>query len=116
MRTLSNYQIGKESHEDQSQAGRCNPALEITFRDRNGQHTHKLGSGNSDDIHVFRENGLTYVVSTNCRLGYVALDIFQGEDKLGDLFLEHHQLEETLGRTDLEPITLAQRLKDYVLQ
>jgi len=115
MRTVNNFQIGKESLEDQCKAGRWNPALEITFRDRHGQHRHKLGAGYSDDIHVFREHGLTFIVGTNSRLGYVSLEVYEGKDKLGEVFLEYHNLQEALGKTDLKPITLAKRLKDYAI-
>ena len=116
MRTVNNFSIEKESFEDQCKARRWNPCLEISFRDKRGVHRHKLESGNNDNIHVFREAGFTYVVATNHHLGYVALDVFEGSKRIGDIFLEHHNLVEALGRDDFEPITLAQRLKEYVLQ
>ncbi len=116
MRTVKNFSISKETIEDQTQAGRWNPCLEISFRDKQGLHTHKIGAGYSDDIHVFRESGVTFIVGTNSRLGYVDLEIYEGDDKLGEIFLEYHRLMEALGRVDLEPITLAKRLKEFAMQ
>lgn len=116
MRTVRNYNIVKESIEDQTQAGRWNPCLEISFRDKQGLHIHKIGAGYSDDIHVFRETGVTFIVGTNSWLGYINLEIYEGDDKLGEIFLEYHHLMETLGRVDLEPITLARRLKEFAMQ
>ncbi|WP_083927818.1 hypothetical protein [Desulfobacter curvatus] len=49
MRRIQNYSISKESTEDMIRAKRFNPSLEITFRDRSGQHKHKLSAGYGDD-------------------------------------------------------------------
>ena len=116
MRTVKNFSISKESIEDQTKAGRWNPCLEISFRDKQGRHTHKIGTGYSDDIHVFRESGATFIVGKNSRVGYVSLEIYEGDEKLGDIFLEYHHLIETLGRVDFRPITLAKRLKEFAMQ
>ena len=45
MRRINNYSINKESTEDMIKAGRFNPSLEIIFRDRSGQYTHKFATG-----------------------------------------------------------------------
>ncbi len=55
MRRIHNYSIGKESTEDMIQAKKFNPSLAITFRDRSGQHTHKLSACYDDDLDVYRE-------------------------------------------------------------
>ena len=59
------YQIQKETWESMRKAQRYNQALEITFRDRTGSHTHTLSAGHSDDLHVYREDTETYVLSLN---------------------------------------------------
>ena len=114
MRRIYNYSIGKESIEDMIQAKRFNSCLEITFRDRSGQHTHKLSAGYDDDLDVYREGTETYILTTNSRLGYVGLEIFEGPDKTGEFFLEEHQIKETLGRKDLAPFTAIKRLREYI--
>ena len=97
MRRINRFKISKESYEDMLPAGRFNPSLEITFRDRSGQHTHKLSAGSGDVLHVYREGTETYVLSTNSRLGYIGLEILEGPDKTGAIFLEAHQEKEALG-------------------
>ena len=116
MRTVRNFDITKENTEEQTKAGRWNPCLEISFRDKQGLHTHKICAGYSDDIHVFRESGVTSIVGTNSWLGYVSLEIYEGEEKLGEIFLEYHHLMEILGKVNLAPITLAKRLKEFALK
>ena len=53
--------ITKESYEDMTKAGRFNPCLEATFRDKSGSHTHKISAGYSDEVYAFRENGETFI-------------------------------------------------------
>jgi len=114
VRKVNNYKIQKESFEDMSKAKRWNPCLEITFRDKTGIHTHKLNAGYQDDINVYRENKDTFILTTNSYLGYVGMEVFDGDEKTGDLFLEYHKLIEILGRCDLAPFTMIRRLKKYV--
>lgn len=115
MRRIRNYSIGKESTEDMIQAKRFNPCLEITFRDRSGQHTHKLLAGYDDDLDVYREGPETHVLTTNSRLGYIGLEVFEGPDKTGEIFVEEHQVIETLGREDLPPFNAMKRLRDHII-
>lgn len=115
MRRIRNYSISKENTEDMIRAKRFNPCLEITFRDKSGIHTHKIGSGYSDDICVYRENGITFVLSQNTGLGYIGLEVFEGADKTGEIFLEEHQVIETLGREDLAPFNAIKRLREHVI-
>ena len=114
MRRIRNYSISKESTEDMIQAKRFNPCLEITFRDRSGQHTHKLSAGYDDDLDLYREGPETYVLTTNSRMGYIGLEIFEGADKTGEIFLEEYQVIETLGREDLAPFNAIKRLREYI--
>jgi len=112
---VKNFQIQKESTEDAVRAGRFHPSLEIVFRDKAGIHTHKIGAGYSDDLHVFREDDVTYVLARNNALPYVGLEVFEGSDKVGDIFLQEHQVSEVLGRDDLAPITIVKRLQPYLM-
>ena len=114
MRRIYKYSIGKESIEDMIRAKRFNPCLEITFRDRSGQHTHKLTAGYTDDLDVYRDGLETLVLSTNSRLGYVGLEVFEGADKTGEIFMEEHQVKEILGRENLAPFNAIKRLRKHI--
>ena len=115
MRRIHNYSISKESTKDMIQAKRFNPCLEITFRDRSGQYTHKLSAGYGDDLDVYREGSETLVLSTNSRLGYIGLEVFAGADKTGEIFVEEHQVIETIGREDLAPFHAIKRLRERII-
>ena len=114
MRKIKKYAVTKESFEDMRKAQRFNPGLTITFRDKKGIHRHNLGAGYSDEIHVYREQQQTFVLTQNRRLGYVGLEIFEDDEKIGDIFFAAHELAEVLGRDDLAPFTIIRRLRDYV--
>ena len=79
MTRVKNYSITKESTDEMIAAGRFNPSLEIIFRDRHGTHRHKLSAGYADDIHVYREAGLTCVLSVNNGLGLHRHGSFRGK-------------------------------------
>jgi hypothetical protein len=114
MRRIHKYSIGKESIEDMIQAKRFNPSLEITFRDRSGQHTHKLSAGYDDDVDVYIEGPETYILSSNPKLGYIGLEIFEGAEKQGEIFLQEEQVNEVLGRDDLAPFNAIKRLREHI--
>ena len=114
MRRIHNYEIRKESFEDQLAAGRYNPALEITFRDKTGVHTHTLSAGHSDAIDAYHEGLCTYVLCRNFGLGYFGLEVFQGSEKVGDMFIEAHQVGDTIGRDDLAPFNAIKRMAEYI--
>ena len=116
MRRITNFQIQKESFEDACRARRFNPSLQITFRDRTGMHTHKISAGYSDELDVFREDGVTYVLARNNALPYVGLEAFQGHEKVGDLFLQEGQVNEVLGRSNLASVTIIKLLQPYLMQ
>ena len=115
MHRIRNYSISKESTEDMIQAKRFHPCLEITFRDHSGRHTHKLSAGYNDDLDVYREGSETLVLSTNSKLGYIGLEVFKGPDKTGEIFVEEHQVIETLGRENLAPFNAIKRLREYII-
>ena len=112
MHRIQNYSISKESTQDMIRAKRFNPCLEITFRDRSGRHTHKLSAGYDDDLDVYREGSETYILNTNPRLGYIGLEIFEGADKTGEIFVEEYQVKEILGSEDLAPFNAIKRLRE----
>jgi hypothetical protein len=113
VRRITNCIIEKESFEDMLEAGRFNPCLEITFSDMKGKHIQKLYAGYKDELDVYRDGEYTFVLSRNPRLGYIGLEVFKGEDKTGDIFLEPHEVAEVLGRDVLAPCTILRRLSDY---
>ncbi len=112
MRKIANYTITKELIQDMIDAQRFNPCLEITFRDRSGKHTHKISAGYDDDICVYRENKETYVLCQNMRIGYIGLEVFKGEEKIDDLFLQGHEVAEVIGNRNLADFTIIKRMRD----
>jgi hypothetical protein len=114
VRKVKKYKISKESFEDMCKAKRFNPCLEISFRDKKGIHQHKISAGYDDDIYVYREHQQTFILTQNPRLGYVGLEVFEGDAKSGDIFLQPHQVTEVLGRDDLAPFTIVRRLSYYL--
>jgi len=115
MRRINKFTINKESTEDMIKAGRFNSSLEITFRDKTGKHTHKLSGGYDDTLDIYREGLETFILSTNSRLGYVGLEVFEGAEKTGSIFLESHQVKEVLGRCNLAPFNVIKRLREHII-
>ncbi len=115
MRRINRFKISKESYEDMLHAKRFNPSLEITFRDRSGQHTHKLSAGYGDVLDVYREGTETYILSSNSKLGYIGLEILEGPDKTGAIFLQEHQVKEILGRDDMAPYNAIKKMRDHII-
>ena len=95
-------------------AGKWNPSFEITFMDRAGGHTHEIGAGHSDVIDVYREGSYTYVLSHHEGLGYFGLEVFDGPEKVGDIFVEAHQFKDVLGRDAPAPFNAIKRLREYI--
>ena len=110
-----NYQIEKETIDSMVEAGRFNPALELTFRDKTGTHTHIIGAGYSDTVDVYRDGKETFVLSRNFSLGYVGLEVFEGETIIGDMFLQNNwEVKEIVGLIHLMPYTLINRMAQYI--
>jgi len=114
MRRIHTYKVAKEPVEDMVKANRFNPCLEFTFRDKKGQHIHKISTGYGDTIHVYRHDLETYVLSLNPRLDYAGLEVIEGSERSGNIFLEGNQLKEILGKVDLAPFTIIKRLRQYI--
>ena len=93
----TSYEIKHETYEDQREAGRYNPSLEITFRDKTGVHTHKTVAGTSDDLDVYREGSLTCLLNRNFNLGYIGLEVFEGGKRVFDIFMGLHQIPDDTG-------------------
>ena len=114
MKRVKNFNIAKEPIDEMIAAGRFNPSLEIVFQDRCGTHRHKLSAGYADDIHIYREAGLTCVLSINNSLGYIGMEVFDGSQPAGDIFLQGDQVFEILKRNGLSPFTIIRRLMMYI--
>ena len=114
MDKVSYYTIGKESLEDMLRAGRFNRSLEITFQDGERMHTHKISAGYDDDIIVYQDKGEIYVLSQNSRLDYVGLEVFEGPDRIANLFISGDGIITVLGRHHLSNKTKIQRLSEYI--
>ena len=110
-----NYQIEKETIESMVAAGRFNPALELTFRDKTGTHTHTIGAGYSDTVDVYRDGKETFVLTRNFGLGYAGLEVFEGSEVVGEMFLQNDwEVKEIVGDIDLMPYTLINRMAQFI--
>ncbi len=114
MQEVTQYTITKESMEDQFKYRRFNPGLEITFTDDKGEHKHKIASGHSDEITVFQDNGTTLVLSHNPRMGYVGLEVFQGNERINEVFLIGSEMLAAFGEDDLEPSKMVSILQEWL--
>ena len=114
MQRVKNYSISKEATDEMITARRFNPCLEIVFENDSGIHRHKLSAGYSDNLHIYREAGLTCVLSINNRIGYIGLEVFDGNQPAGDIFLQGDQILETLERNNLSPFTIIRRLLAFI--
>jgi len=115
MRKIHNYRISKEDFWEMLHAKRHSPCMVITFKDKSGSHKHKLSAGYQDDIDVYREGKETFVLSRNSRLDYVGLEVFEGAEKQGEIFLQGDQVKETLGTGKLSPFNAIKRLVEHII-
>ncbi|MCK5089491.1 MAG: hypothetical protein KAQ88_05875 [Hyphomicrobiaceae bacterium] len=112
MRRFWAWQTAPEDYESQREAGRYNPALELQYcTDQNYIVT--LGAGNADEIDVFTEGSLLYVLSTNQGLSYCGMQVFEAGEEVGETFIDSSadQCDYLLGLT---PIWRAKRLADWM--
>ncbi len=74
-----------------------------------------IAAGRSDQVHVFKQSTVLYVLSTNYKLGYLGLEIFDASsgEEYEQIFLQYEwEIEEYLG-TDweqMEPATIVRKL------
>lgn len=114
MRTVKNYTLDRKSL---WKPGHYGPTTTLTFRDKSGTHTVELSAGTSDDIDVFREGTLTYVVTrSRYHSLYAGLEAFEAGEKIGDAFCQDWEMEETLGKnaSNLRPSKIARILAEYL--
>jgi hypothetical protein len=74
-----------------------------------------LGAGRSARIHVFKESTVLYVLSTNSKLGYMGLEIFDASsgEEYEQIFLQYEwELEEYLGKEweQMKPVAIVRKL------
>ncbi|MCM2285351.1 MAG: hypothetical protein NDI81_11250 [Desulfobacula sp.] len=115
MRKIHNYCISKEDFWEMLHAKRHSPCMVITFQDKSGSHTHKLSAGYQDDIDVYRDGKEIFVLSRNHRLDYVGLEIFEGPEKQGEIFLQGDQVKEALETGKLSPFNAIKRLVELIM-
>ena len=102
MRTIHNYTIERESFEKQQAAQRYHAGLELTYRDKGGNHTVAISASYTDDISVFREGGDTIVLVTNFSLNYAGIEIYRDGNLAGEMFLQSdYDIKETIGVDDI---------------
>jgi hypothetical protein len=115
MEVITDYTIERESIEDQLTAHRFNPCLELTLRERSGEHTYKISAGYADHISVYREDGLIHVLSHNPHLDYVGLEVFQDGELVTDIFLQGDDIPYIFGDRDRSPCEMVKRLMDVMV-
>lgn len=117
MRTLMTCKIKRRNHYEATGPGLS--AVSVVAR---GWGEVPLAAGSSDDINVFVEghgpDRQLVVLTSNERLGYAGLEIFNLGDKVpsGEIFCQgHEQVAEIVGPREfnLEPINLAKRMYVY---
>ena len=110
MRRVKNYNIERDrgASRDPVSFG-----LVMKYRDRFGNHLVPIQAGKSDDIYVFRDGDYTLLLSMNQKFGYVGLDVYQGDEKINDIFLQNDSdITSTLGEKGFErsPRDITKRL------
>ena len=114
MKRMPKHDVTKESLDDMRGAQPSIPGLETTSRDKIGTHTDKISAGDRDEICVCRESRQTFILTNNPYLGYVVLEVFTGDEKSADLFLEYHKVIEIFGTCDMAPFTLMRCLRNHL--
>ena len=71
----------------------------LIYRDRTGKHSVEVNAGKLEKIEVFREGENTYVLSWNQAAGYVGVQVFRGQEELGEVVQNKRGLESLIGRT-----------------
>lgn len=117
MKTLphNNWATWLEDSDRQRQAGRYNPAREISYKIPSMfcHQTVTIGAGTSDELDVFYEGSRLYVLSTNHSLEYIGLEVFEEDDKITSTFCDSStpNIEYLLG---LSSIWAAKRMANWI--
>ena len=77
-------------------------------------HLTKMGFGCDGYLHDLSRR-LVSELTTNSRLGYIGLEVFEGADKTAEIFLEEHQVKELIGRDDLASFNAIKRLREHII-
>jgi len=78
-----------------------------------------ISAGRSDQVHVFSESTVLYVLSTNIKLGYMGLEVFDAAsgEEYNTIFINYEwELEEYLGKEweQMEPVTIIRILTNFL--
>ncbi len=78
-----------------------------------------IAAGRSDQIHVFKEDALLYVLSVNYRFEYAGLEVFDATtgEVHESIFVENEwKLKEYFGAEwrDVAPITIVKKFREYL--
>jgi hypothetical protein len=119
MRTFKNYRITNESWEEQAKAHRYNPAQVLRlFPSGVKEKRYTIDSGRDDNISVFRDGDMFYVLSINRHLPYVGIQVFdlKCDGDVFNSFLQEDQVEDTLGKDwdNKSEIWIAKVLSTYM--
>ena len=93
---------------------RFNKSLEIHFSDNGNKRIHKISAGYTDRIHVYLRGNELVVLSVNEYLGYVSIEVFNGDGRVGDMFMQDYQMTEAFGTFDLDPHKMANLLYEHL--
>jgi len=79
-----------------------------------------IAAGRSDQVHVFKESTVLYVLSTNSKLGYLGLEIFDASsgEEYDNIFLQFQwEFEEYLGAkwSELTPLTIIKKFIRFLI-
>lgn len=103
MKRIHPTAVGFEPWEEQRDAGRFNPALQVII----GKNTYKLESGTADYNYYWRDGKYLYVLNINYRLPYVGLAEYDYHTKYQEkvilsnnsVFLQGESIQEFFGDT-----------------
>ncbi len=114
MRSVTSYKLGLESFESMCEARRENRAVTLTFKYKRNPYTYIIGAGTTDNVYVYNDNNLFYVLIINYNLGYCGLEIYDPtHGQINDIFLQGNEIEQ-VGGLDLAPITIVKRLAQFM--
>ena len=107
------YTIRKEPFDKQVRARRFNPALEIEHTTAEHTTVCTLKAGHGDELHVFQEKELIYVLSLNRGMPCIGLQEIDGDETIDEIFLQEHEAESI--DLDRPPAQIAADLRDYMM-
>jgi len=78
-----------------------------------------IAAGRSDQIHVFKEDAVLYVLSINYRFEYAGLEVFDATtgEELESIFVDNEwNLKGHFGSRwrDAAPVTIAKKFREYL--